>query len=172
MDCWKKLFDERLLSGKRDDFHFVAVRFDTSLPIVAAGALHPEFDFQGNALQRLGRGGGDFEHITLNVTTFSGQTVAVFGWIGGNEGPAAALARSFTAVGDDRKADALVRFLFIHTDNLFMRPTWWETLPNSTQIVFNTMTKSGTMMRARSGAELANDTLSVLSASIVEAVTG
>ncbi len=77
VDRWKKQFDERLLSGARDDFHFLAVRFDRVLPIVACGAFHPEYDVQGKPLQRLGRTGEDYDHVTVNVTSLNGQTISV-----------------------------------------------------------------------------------------------
>ncbi|MET4258250.1 hypothetical protein ABIC09_003192 [Bradyrhizobium sp. S3.12.5] len=172
MDVWKSQFDERLLSGARDDFHFVAVRFDQVLPVVACGAFHPEFDLQGKPLQQLGRDGVDFDHITLTVTTFEAQTIVVFGWIGTDDGPAKALAASFVAVEDARKADALIRLLFIHTDNLFLRPSWWDALPEDNRRALNEMTRSGTTMRVRSGGEMADDATSFLSAGVVEVVSG
>ncbi|SDD08719.1 SEC-C motif-containing protein [Bradyrhizobium brasilense] len=172
MDLWKSQFDERLLSGARDDFHFVAVRFDQVLPVVACGAFHPEFDLQGKPLQQLGREGVDFDHVTVTVTTFEAQTIVVFGWIGADDGPAKALAESFAAVDDARKADALVRLLFIHTDNLFLRPSWWEALPEAHRQALNEMTRSGTTVRMRSGGEMADDTTSFLSAGVAEVVSG
>jgi hypothetical protein len=172
VDRWKRQFDERLLSGTRDDFHFLAIRFDRVLPIVACGAFHPEFDLLGNPLQRLGRDGVDFDHITLTVSTFEGQTIMVFGWIGSDDGPAKALADSYLKVANDRKADALVRLLFIHTDNLFLRPSWWSTLSAADKASFNEMTRSGTTMRMRSGSELADDKKSFVTAPVVEIISG
>lgn len=172
MDRWKALFDERLLSGARDDFHFLAVRFDSVLPIVASAAFHPEFDFLGNLLQRLGRDGGDLEHITLNVTVFEGQTLTVLGWIGNANGPAKAFADSFLQVADDRKADALTRLLFIQTDNLFLRPNWWEALPLVRQRAFKKMVLSGSTMHARLADEFADDGISVVTGAVVETVSG
>lgn len=172
IDGWKKQFDDRLLSGVRDDFHFLAIRFDQVLPIVACSAFHPEFDLQGNPLQRLGRDCVDFDHIALTVTAFEGQTIMVFGWIGNDEGAARALASSFLKVEDNRKADALFRLLFIQTDNLFLRPSWWESLPATDRNAFNEMTKSGTTMRMRSGDELADDGKWFVRATVVETVSG
>ena len=147
MDRWKMQFDERLLSGSRDDFHFLAVRFGSVLPIVASGAFHPEFDVLGNPLQKLGRDAVDLDHITLNVTVFEGQTVMVLGWIGNHNGPAKAFADSFVGVADDRKADVLIRLLFIQTDNLFLRPSWWEGLPLAQQTAFRKLVLSARQCR-------------------------
>jgi hypothetical protein len=172
VDVWKSEFDARLLSGALEDFHYVAVRFDRVLPVVACGAFHPEFDFQGNPLQRLGRADVDLEHVTITVTTFEAQTILVFGWIGSHGGPAKALAESFVEIDDLRKADALIRLLFVHTDNLFVQPSWWEALGDADRSVLNQMTKSGTSMRLRNGVELSDDETSFLSAGVFEVVSG
>lgn len=142
------------------------------LPIVASSAFHPEFDVQGNPLQRLGRDGADLDHITLNVTTFDGQTVMVLGWIGSDNGPAKAFADSFAQVADNRKADVLIRLLFIQTDNLFLRPSWWEALSPARQSAFKKMILSGTTMQVRSGGEYTDKGTSVVTAAAIEAVNG
>ncbi|MFV1534866.1 SEC-C metal-binding domain-containing protein [Phaeobacter sp. JH209B] len=169
---WKAQFDEKLLSSSTDQFHFAAVRFDRILPIVACGAFHPEFDCTGLPLQKLGQDRVELDQIALTVTTFDSQTVVVFGWIGNQEGPARSLVNSFLAIEDSRKADALVRLLFIHTDNLFLRPSWWEGLPESSQKALNDMSRSGTVERQRTGKEYANDALKLISANTVEQVSG
>ena len=168
---WKSQFDERLLSGARDDFHFLAVRFDRVLPIVACSAFHPEFDLQGNPLQRLGRESIELEHITLTVTTFENQTIMVFGWIGSADGSARALAKSFQSVADARKADALIRLLFVQTDNLFVRPSWWEGLHLADRQTLTMMTRSGTTLQRRLGRELADDSKIFVTAAVAETVS-
>ncbi len=172
VDRWKKQFDERLLSGARDDFHFLAVRFNRVLPIVACGAFHPEFDVQGKPLQRLGRTGEDYDHVTVNVTSLNGQTISVFGWIGSEVGPAGAFASSFAGVADGRKADVLLRLLFLQTDNMFLRPSWWDSLQTSRRAAFTELMMSGTPTRARSGYEFVDDQEMVTSADVAGIVSG
>lgn len=101
---WKAQFDEFLISGDREDFHFVAVRFDAVLTFVAASTFHAEFDLVGDRLQRLGRGDLAFEHMSVNVTAFAGETIFVMGWIRAGDSPAARLAQSFLDVADGDKA--------------------------------------------------------------------
>lgn len=131
VESWKALYDERLLSGRLDQFRYVGAYFDRVLPFVAATAFHPEFDLEGRRLQRLGRGSAAFEHIPATATAYGNQTILVLGWIGASNGPAAKLADSFLAVQDARKADALLQLLFVQSDNIFLRPSWWaEWLPD------------------------------------------
>ena len=66
----------------------------------------------------------------------------------------------------------MVRLLFIHTDNLFLRPSWWEALPETHKQALNQMTKSGTTMRMRTGDEMADDAISLLSVAVIEVVRG
>lgn len=169
---WKTQFDEQLLSSSTDHFHFAAVRFDRPLPLVACAAFHPEFDCMGIPLQKLGQDSVELDYITLTVTTFDNQTVVIFGWIAHQDGPARSLANSFLAIEDSCKADALVRLLFIHTDNVFLRPSWWEGLPEGSRKALNDMTRSGTMERQRAGEEYANAELKLVAANIVEHVSG
>ena len=157
VDGWKAKFDSLLLSGERDAFHFLAVRFDRVLPVVACSAFHPEFDLEGKPLQRLGRAVDDLDHVTLTVTAFEGSTLAVFGWIGTASGTPADLAGSFQRIADARKADAIVRLLFVQTDNLFLRPSWWNALPEDDRRHLRNLTKSGTTIQERTGGDLSDD---------------
>jgi len=170
MARWKGQFDERLISGSRKGFHFTAVRFDGILPIVACCAFHPEFDFSGRALQDLGKDGVDMDHIALTVTAFEDQTVAVFGWIGDETGPAQDLTNSFFELSDAEKADALVRLLFIHAENLFIRPSWWDALPDSDKAALTALILSGTPIKMRNGAEMAGDARQIFSVKVAELV--
>jgi len=172
IDRWNGLFDARFISGMRDDFHFAAFRFDQVLPIVACAAFHPEFDMDGKRLQKLGRDASDFEHMSLTVTVFAGQTIAVFGWTGADDGASRALADSFTRVDDVQKADALVRLLFAQTDNLFLRPSWWRALPDSTKRTLSAMVLSGTTLQPRSGAQLASGPIILSGVTVAEAASG
>ncbi len=153
VEGWKAQFDEQLVSGERDDFHFVAIRFDAVLPFVAASAFHVEFDLAGERLQRLGRGDCVFEHMSVNVTAFVGATILVMGWIGTSDGPAACLAQSFIDVADDDKAATLLQMMFVQSDNIFLRPSWWTGLSEDSRKTFIALIQSGTTLRERKAAD-------------------
>jgi hypothetical protein len=165
-------FDKLYLDGSLKDFHYCAIRFDQVLPVVACCAFHPEFDLEGVRLQQLGQDKVELDAVTLTVTAFEGQTIAVFGWIGADDGPARSLSNSLLAVEDEQKADALIRLLFIHSDNIFLNPTWWDGLSDKHKATLNNMTRSGTIMRERKSAEYTNIFLNLVSARTNETVTG
>lgn len=172
MDQWKAEFDTRLLSGNRDRFHFFGVIFDSLLPVVACSAFHPEYDFNGTALQRLGRRGAKFDHLTITLTAFEGNSVAVLGWIGEHDGPAAALTDSFAKLDDGRKADALIRLLFVHTDNIFLRQSWWEALGVDARAEFQALIRSGTPAAERKGRDLLDDGKTFVTAGVLTQLKG
>ena len=132
-DCtrWKHQYDTMFREERLDDYRFVAVEYSQVLPVVGCGAFHPEFDFGGSALQRIGHGDAHLEHVTFNLTVLNDRSVMVLGWTEGNQGPAEAFARSFRNLSDRRKPNATVQLAFEHMSNVFMKPSWWRNLPNA-----------------------------------------
>lgn len=126
---WKAEYDHRILSGRTEGYRYHGVIFEGVLPIVTCCAFHPEFDFNGITLQKISRGDGPFEHLTLNVTAFENRTIAIIGWIGSADGPAAQFTKSFAQVPARRKAAAVIRMAFEISENTFARPDWWAALP-------------------------------------------
>jgi hypothetical protein len=69
------------------DVRFRAYRFDTVLPLVGCGGFMPELAVDGTQLQRLGRGTEALEQLTVTITSYAGQSVGMFAWIGPADGP-------------------------------------------------------------------------------------
>jgi hypothetical protein len=78
---WKAAYDAAFLEQQFDAFRFFGVAFGGILPVVGCGGFYPEFDFEGRALQRLGRP-FPVESVTYNLTVVSVRSVAVLGWTG------------------------------------------------------------------------------------------
>ncbi len=125
---WKADYDAALTSGHTAGLSFVMIRFNRTLPVVGCGAFHVEFDLNGEPLQRLTRGDLAFDYVAWNLTVFEGRTVAVFSSICPPGGPAARFMKSVKAMAEDRMADAMIRIAFEQSDNLFLKPDWWEGL--------------------------------------------
>lgn len=165
-------YDRILHSADYSTFNFVSIRFDSVLPIVACGAFHPEFTMAGEPLQQLAQNKIQLDQITITVTAFENNTIVVFGWIGPNDGPAYELANSVVQIEGSRMADALVRLIFIHLDNLFMRQSWWDSLREESKEFLKTMTRSGTTMRLRSPEEYSDDSINFIEANPVQVISG
>jgi hypothetical protein len=124
----KKDFQERIESNDFVGFSYSWTRFSELLPIVCSGVFLPDNDLTGTLLQRIPYGKQTFESVTLNITSFAGQSVIVFGWIGENDGPAARFVRSFDDLDDKIKAAAATRLALEYLANSYISPDWWEPL--------------------------------------------
>jgi hypothetical protein len=143
---WKRAYDE---AYNRDDcsaFRYALLDFQPRLPIVLCGALHPEFDFQGNPLQKLAQQTSDYEHLTLNITNEPNRCIVVFGWIGSDQGPSAQFVRSFLALADDQKSHAVIRLAFEYLENTYVDPRWWDQLSTQLKQALRDRYFSGTMV--------------------------
>ena len=124
----KEAYDARLAAQDFTGFAYSWTRFDKLLPIACCGAFLPDNDLDGTPLQRLAHGSDPFEQVTLNVTSFAGQSVIIFGWTGADTGPAARFVQSFDALDDDLKAAAATRLALEYLENSYITPDWWEAL--------------------------------------------
>jgi hypothetical protein len=141
---WKSEYDTAFINKKFDRFRFYSVAFSEILPVMACGAFHPEFDFDGKSLQLLGRGEAPFEHMTYNLTALDGVSVLVFGWTEESGGPAAQFVGSYQNVPSAQKADAAIRLAFEQVENIYMKPSWWNGLDRAIQEDAIQRTRSGT----------------------------
>ena len=141
---WKKQYDTIFLDERFDEYRFVGVAYSSILPVVGCGAFYPEFDFAGKPLQRISHGTAPHEHVSFNLTVLNGRSVLVIGWIEGHEGPAEAFGRSFkTDVPDEQKANMGIQLAFEHIENVFMRPSWWDSLAGTTRNALVARMRSG-----------------------------
>jgi hypothetical protein len=125
---WKHQYDQAYLSRNFEAYRYCGAAFDGVLPFVAAGAFHPEFDFQGKPLQKLGVGLLGHEGVTFNVTVLDGRTVAVLGWTGADDGPAAGFATSFVDALNAQGGDVIIRLALEHLENTYLKSSWWDGL--------------------------------------------
>lgn len=141
---WKAKYDKGYLSDKYDEFSFYGVMFSNILPLVACGAFHPEFDFAGNNLQILTRGEIGFEIICFNLTNVGGKSVAVFGWTGKSKGPAECFLDSFKNLSKPNMANAAFHIACEKLENLYFRPSWWDSQTSEAKEYLIRRFRSGT----------------------------
>lgn len=145
---WKNKYDAALLANRFAAYTYCGFVFKHQLPFACCGAIHPEFDFEGRALQKLGRDVAPYDFVTLNVTVLDGKSVAVFVWETESNGPAQEFVESFVNIPNGEKAEALARLAFEHFENLHAKPSWWATLPPAT--------RAAAIQRIRSGGPASN----------------
>lgn len=133
VERWKADYDAAYIEQRFDLHRFYGVAFSEILPIVGCGGLYPEFDFEGSPLQKLGRDGMVYEHVTFNLSVLDGRSIAVLGWTEGNNGPAAAFVRSYAKLSSSDKAEATMRLAFEHLENIYIKPSWWNEMSRASQ---------------------------------------
>ncbi|WP_416739225.1 hypothetical protein ACM1ZW_20765 [Pseudomonas sp. NFX71] len=156
LETLKDRYDTAYRQNDLSEFSVYAIEFEEVLPVVACGAFHTEIDFEGNQLQRLGRGKAEFEQIAFNLTTLNGVSVAAFGWLGGIGGPSAAFVESFKRLPDSAKSTAVIQLAFEQLENTYMKPSWWLGLPDEWRNFAISKTRSGTGLADREKGALAN----------------
>lgn len=142
-------FDKIFKSKDYSKFRFYAIIFDGVLPICASGGFSPEVDFSGNTIQNLGYSPKFAEHIMFNVTVYEGKTVAVLGWISENSKVNEEFVSSLRSLPAEEKADAIARLSFEHLENIFIRPSWWQGLPDDIRISVLKRISSGMLLGAK-----------------------
>lgn len=147
---WKSKYDAAYISRIYDNFSFYSVMFADVLPIVACGSFYPEFDFAGNPLQILERGSSEFENVCFNLTAVGNKSLAVLGWSGIPQGPAECFVQSFSALPKDSMANAAFYLASEHLENIYFRPSWWNSQPDPAKKYLERHFESGTPLRDRS----------------------
>lgn len=168
VDRWKGDYDACLLSHDFTNFHFYGVIFDGILPIVACGAAHVEFGFDGKELQRISRGDAPFEHIAFTVTSFSGKSILILGWTGTVDASAAYFINTFRDLPQDRKADAVIRMCFELSENIYVKPSWWADVPTDIRSRLQARIMSGLPSTERRSDCLMDDGVSIVSIAVLE----
>ncbi|WP_439813985.1 SEC-C metal-binding domain-containing protein [Zavarzinia sp. CC-PAN008] len=140
---YKNQADEILMKNRFDDIYGVYLEFSDILPVVASGASQVEYDFQGTMLQSLGYDDKILDHIILNITSFSGRSIAFLGWIGAQCSASRQFCDSFLSIDTTRVPDQLLRFSFDYFENTYIKESWWKALPPTPQKVLSWHRTSG-----------------------------
>ena len=100
--------------------------------LLVSGGLLPDFDFNGNRLQDLGRA-SRMDGITFSIIPTEDGGRIVIAWDRAAARAGRAFAASLLALPLHRQGDAMVRLCFAGAENIAVAPTWWRTLDQGTQ---------------------------------------
>jgi hypothetical protein len=155
----KERLDAAWLEQRFDEISYFAIEFENCMPIVGCGGFAPEFDFLGRTQQHLGR--SEIEHIYFNWTVIDGRSVAIFAWLQSEHPYCRDFVESFKQLPPSEFANALIRMVFEHIENIYFRPSWWSTLkPESTEKLVLKM-RNGTINGERNASGLLSDGLAI-----------
>lgn len=170
LSYWKDVYARMYMSSDFSLFQFCAIEFESILPFVAAATFLPEYDFSGNRLQPPLNPRS--EHLCINVTVLNGKSVAVFGWIREGDGASGQFVASFSSLPDDQKADALLLLLFEYSENVYMRPSWWNSLAPEVMKTLTSKILSGVGVNRRSSSGLLETALGAVVANVAGKIKG
>jgi hypothetical protein len=138
----KALYDEILMSRAFDDYRRLVIHFSCIPDVLSTGSFAPQYDFCGNQLQDLMEPG--LENIAVSIVPAGSGGFVMLGWQKQGDSVCIPFAQSLLSAPADRLADTVVRLVFEHIENTYLRPSWWEALPKSV--------RQALIRRANSGA--------------------
>lgn len=128
----KKSWDAALMEGDLSGLSWASFEFSTLFPIATAGAFYPEFDFECRRIQALNTSIGSLSLLTFSLTQIGDRTHAIFAWLD-EKRPNQQFVDSLRRVDRDVISSALVQFCFDTSDNVFVKPSWWNGLSAATK---------------------------------------
>lgn len=126
----KKLFDKALLSK---DYHDVLTsfvwEFDGFSNFAATGGEAPSLDFENNRIQDLLNPDIPVRHIYITVFPENEKTFCIISWLKEFDDLFSSIARKLKNLGEQQKRDYVNNTLPFITENIAIRPSSWEALP-------------------------------------------
>jgi hypothetical protein len=132
LDTISKEYQAAFLSRDFERFSAYLVFTDRIPDFAVSGGFHPEFDFQGAAIQNLSSP-GCLDFMTYTILPFQPHGVVAFVWDSKRAQSCCRLAASLDALTNDEVPDAIVRLTYEHFENSFASPGWWESLREDQQ---------------------------------------
>lgn len=124
----KALYDEVMLSGDFSSVHGYIIELHSPPPIMCCSGTFPKQDFKGNNLNNLINLHSQ-PHL-LNFNSFYGDNcgIIVFTWLSESDPTCIPFIDSLKDLPPDSITDGLLRFFFSFSENIHIKPDWWENL--------------------------------------------
>lgn len=148
----KQFFDEVLISQDFDKSHALVFKLDDAPPVMASGAVNPDFDFEGKQIQDLLMLDVRPDLISLNSFYDGKHGYIVFSWLEHCSESASKLLSSLQGKPQEIRLTLIVQYMFSNFENVFISPDWWEELSTEQQdIIVNIMHDNVSLQAEPSG---------------------
>lgn len=127
----KNLLDQMLTLRDFEDIRFALIQFREVPDLMMSSVWYPTSDFDGNLLtnmNRLGQYGATPDALTFSLLGTDTGGVGVFVWHKNSDAACNQIVASLVRGECGRFTDALVRLAFQTSENIYLRPEWWEGL--------------------------------------------
>jgi hypothetical protein len=100
---------------------------------MCSAAIFPTHNFEDQKLQDLASTSAILDILTI-TSFFGGENGAfVFSWLPDSDPSCKSLIRSLDRIPDADLANAITRYLFESSENVHIKPDWWEQRPTDVQ---------------------------------------
>ncbi len=130
---YKAEYDRTLLAGDISKVSYYVIRFSNTPDFLCCSPHMPDYDFTGRrTLQNIWDTSITGDHLTYSLIATDTGGAAVFSWLGKSEA-AEQFVQSLDSLPDHEIPHAIARFTFQYFENIFVSPTWWDGLDESSQ---------------------------------------
>jgi hypothetical protein len=151
----KNLYDEMFMNRNYGSYRRLVISFSKVPDVLSTGSFFPEFDFAGNPLQDLMY--CPLKIISVSIVPSNTGGFAVLGWHPQSDVVCVPFVNSLLRTRREDFGDAIVRVVFEHIENTYMRPSWWEGLNEETRDALVRRANSGTRPNSERDANCLTD---------------
>ena len=158
--AWEN-FGQMVTTGDLSSLRYFAARFDFIPPYLASTAFLPEWNFEGNRLQNLDEI-EEFHGLAFSAWAANEDSTAVLCWHESADKICIPFVQSLQKIDDSRLANRILSMAFEESENVIMRPSWWEGLKDNDKDLLTVRVPSGMNSKDRREDCLADDGLEAL----------
>ena len=123
----KRIMDEHLLRRDYSGWNRAVIHFRGDLCVASTGAISPNRDMDGNALQTLHDPDSEIQELLLGVVATADGGAVVFCWRACDLAPNR-FVQSLLAKARQRLPSLVVQFIFAYVENTYFSNDWWDSL--------------------------------------------
>ena len=125
---YKKLFDEQMIERDFSEIRYHVIELGVLPDVMASGALFPLYDYGGRELQSIADPARIPDILCFSAFAANNRGFFAFIWQATKNAVPESFIASLPSDEQSGLPDVLVRFLFGHCENIYLRPQWWESL--------------------------------------------
>lgn len=128
----KHELDVMLMNSDYSRLRYLVCETSQTPSILVSSWISIDRGFQGQIIQRLDDRSNLLHGTMLSIIPRRDAGYVIFAWL--DDRPAATrFIRSLDRVADTELAESLLHFAFEFSDNVYCRPSWWNSLPRDAQ---------------------------------------
>jgi hypothetical protein len=131
----KGKLDMMFTEGRASQLKHVVFELERPPAIMGSAIVAPQFGFDGQSIQRISKDVKDVpDYIVINSFSNAEKGYVVFSWLQAHATTANKLIKQFTE--RNYTSDQLAIFMISLIENIYIHPSWWESLESKLQKYF------------------------------------